>query len=245
MKTKNALIRRAEKSLVNRGVIGTFRYCVGAVRDRILSVTPSKRQARAHWDAMSVEFDRKFNVDTKGRFNVADYDDIDSKNWVYGTGYGPVNETDFIEALQERNLPWQEFTFIDFGSGKGRAVLLAATFPFKKVIGVEFAPELHAVAQDNLRNFQMEDRQSKDVEFICMDVADYQLPESQLVLFLNHPFEGPMMKDFVEKVKRSYAQHPRRMVVLYFEPKHPRFWDDVEFLAKVQSFPAIYETKHP
>jgi SAM-dependent methyltransferase len=243
MKTSPALIRRAEKSLVNRGVMGTFQYCLRAVRESICSVTPSARQARAHWDAMSLEFDRKFNVDTRGRFTVAGCK-IDSKNWIYATGYGPVNETDFIQTVQERNLPCHEFTFIDFGSGKGRAVLLAATFPFQKVIGVEFSPELHAVARQNLQKFRMEDRKSKDVELICMDVADYQLPESPLVLFLNHPFERPMMGDFVEKVKRSYASHPRRMVVLYFEPKHTEFWDNVDFLTKVQSVPAIYQTRH-
>ncbi|EEF59778.1 methyltransferase domain-containing protein [Pedosphaera parvula] len=242
MKAKRALLRRAEKSLANRGVIGTFRYCLGAVGNCIRSATPSARQAQAYRDAMHLEFDRKFNVDTGGTFAVAGFE-INSKNWIYATGYGPVNETDFIEIMREQNLPCQEFTFIDFGSGKGRAVLLAATFPFRKVIGVEFSAELHTVAESNISQCRVEERKCGEIELLCMDVADYQLPEMPLVIFMNNPFERLMMADFVEKVKQSFASHPRRLVVLYFDPKHATLWDGVEFLTRVRSSPAIYETK--
>src|SRR5262245_37566835 len=34
--------------------------------------------------------------------------------------------------------------FIDFGSGKGRVVIQAAMYPFRKVIGIELASDLHA-----------------------------------------------------------------------------------------------------
>ncbi|MDB6123605.1 MAG: hypothetical protein JWQ71_2598 [Pedosphaera sp.] len=243
MKAKRALLRRAEKSLANRGVIGTLRYCLGAVGNSIRSATPSARQARAYRDAMHLEFDRKFNVDTGGIFAVAGCD-INSKNWIYATGYGPVNETDFIRIMRECNFPCEEFTFIDFGSGKGRAVLLAAAFPFRKVIGVEFSEELHAIAVSNIRQCRAEDRKCGEIELLCMDVADYHLPETPLVIFLNNPFERLMMANFVEKVKQSFASHPRRLVVLYFEPKNAMLWDGVEFLSKVRSNPAIYETKH-
>ncbi|MBZ5489392.1 MAG: class I SAM-dependent methyltransferase [Acidobacteriia bacterium] len=47
----------------------------------------------------------------------------------------------------------QDFTFIDLGSGKGRALLMAAQYGFKRIIGVEFMPELHRVAQENIRKY--------------------------------------------------------------------------------------------
>src|SRR3712207_1940229 len=40
--------------------------------------------------------------------------------------------------------------FVDLGSGKGRVVLAAARFPFKRVIGVEIAESLNEVARANV-----------------------------------------------------------------------------------------------
>src|SRR5436190_10221697 len=44
-----------------------------------------------------------------------------------------------------------EDVFLDFGSGMGRAVILAATYPFRKVIGVELVADLHVKALENVR----------------------------------------------------------------------------------------------
>ena len=46
-----------------------------------------------------------------------------------------------------------DFTFIDLGSGKGRVLLMASDYPFKKIIGVEFMPELHRAAQENITGY--------------------------------------------------------------------------------------------
>jgi tRNA1(Val) A37 N6-methylase TrmN6 len=45
------------------------------------------------------------------------------------------------------------YDFVDFGSGKGRVLLIASQFPFCQVIGVEFDRRLHAIAQENIRLF--------------------------------------------------------------------------------------------
>lgn len=235
-------MRRVEKSLVNRGVFGTLRYCLDAVGNRIRGTSSAARKARADGEAMNAEFDRRFHTDTGGRFTVSDMD-IPGRNWVYATGYGPVNATDFIQVLSERNLPYEEFAFLDCGSGKGRAVMLAAMFPFKKVIGVEFSAELHAIAEHNIRQCTTETRKCGEIELICRDVIDYDLPELPLVIFLFNPFEGPIMANLVSKVRKSFVRHPRRLVVIYFTPKHASLWDEVEFLSKVQSDPAVYESK--
>jgi hypothetical protein len=46
-----------------------------------------------------------------------------------------VRETSVYTGLQE-------FNFIDLGSGKGRVLLMAADYPFKRIIGVEFMPSV-------------------------------------------------------------------------------------------------------
>ena len=42
-----------------------------------------------------------------------------------------------------------EHAFVDLGCGKGRPLVIASEFPFRRLVGVEIAPNLAAVAQAN------------------------------------------------------------------------------------------------
>ena len=44
----------------------------------------------------------------------------------------------------------REFSFVDYGSGKGRVLMLAAAYPFRRILGVEFSESLDRVARDNI-----------------------------------------------------------------------------------------------
>jgi hypothetical protein len=45
------------------------------------------------------------------------------------------------ETLAALPIAYDKFAFVDCGSGKGRTLLIASEFPFKFIIGVEFAAE--------------------------------------------------------------------------------------------------------
>lgn len=49
------------------------------------------------------------------------------------------------QILDRLPLDFEEYTFIDLGSGKGRALLIASEYPFRAVVGVELSPKLHAL----------------------------------------------------------------------------------------------------
>ena len=46
--------------------------------------------------------------------------------------------------------PIDAYTFVDLGAGMGRAMLLAAAYPFRAVVGVELHPTLARIARRNL-----------------------------------------------------------------------------------------------
>jgi hypothetical protein len=64
--------------------------------------------------------------------------------------YAPTATPGFRKKL---NIDPRNFTFIDFGSGKGRVLLIAAGLPFKAVVGIEFSRELHEIAVQNISRF--------------------------------------------------------------------------------------------
>jgi Histone methylation protein DOT1 len=108
--------------------------------------------------------------------------------------------------------------FIDIGSGMGRVVYQAATaYPFRRVIGVELAPELNRIAEANLRRNAGRLR-CPQVELVCCDVLDYEIPDDVTVVFLASPFVGRLFATVVDRLLASVERHPRPMRIIYFHP---------------------------
>jgi predicted RNA methylase len=110
-------------------------------------------------------------------------------------------------ALERLPIRYDEFTLIDIGSGKGRVVLIAAQLPFRRIIGVEFASELHDVAVSNVQRVRPNDPR---LELVCQDVTDYEFPDEPLVLYFYGPFFAPTMRTVMERVTQSLRASPRR-----------------------------------
>jgi len=133
------------------------------------------------------------------------------------TGYLPVRPRAFLRGLSSLPIDYSKYYFVDLGSGKGRAILLAARYPFKRLIGVEFAKELHDAALRNASH----SRYGKDtVEFVWADVLDFDFPAEPCVLYLFHPFGAETMRALLSKVARSISERPRDIILMYVNPEH-------------------------
>jgi SAM-dependent methyltransferase len=115
-------------------------------------------------------------------------------------------------------LNFRDFTFIDLGSGKGRTLLMASDYPFRRIIGVELLPSLHEIAQENFRHYKNESQRCFALESICADATDFPLPEDPLVIFLFNPFPESGMRKVVANLEQSLRAHPRPVYVLYHNP---------------------------
>ena len=112
--------------------------------------------------------------------------------------------------------------FADFGAGKGRAVVLAARYPFKRVIGVELSTQLSAIARANVERSRHRLR-CPDVEIVASDVLAYEIPDDLTVAFLNNPFGGEVFAGFLDRLLASADRRPRRLRVIYRNPtEHAR-----------------------
>jgi SAM-dependent methyltransferase len=106
------------------------------------------------------------------------------------------------------------YVFVDYGSGKGRVLLIAAEYPFKQIVGVEFSPELHTICAENIRRALPE----RNIELVCGDAADYILPDLPAVLFFYHPFQRLVMQEVVRNVEASWLRAPRDLWLIYSNP---------------------------
>jgi histone methylation protein DOT1 len=111
----------------------------------------------------------------------------------------------------------QHDVFADFGSGKGPAVLVAATFPFRRVLGVEISDDLTRSARANLERSRLHPRAGA-VEFVTADVLEYEIPDDLSVVYLYNPFTGLLFARFVERLLLSLERRPRPLRVVYNYP---------------------------
>jgi SAM-dependent methyltransferase len=127
----------------------------------------------------------------------------------------------------------EDFTFVDLGSGKGRVLLMAAPYGFKKIIGVEYMPEWHHVAEENIRKFVAENKIDAAIQNLCMDARDFDFPAGPLVVYLFNPFPEPILAAVLERLRQSFFKNPRPLVVAYRYPELETLLNNSEWLEKV------------
>jgi hypothetical protein len=121
-------------------------------------------------------------------------------------------------ALSLNNFTLSDFTFVDLGSGKGRTLLMASDYPFRRIVGVELIPALHEIAHENVRLYKSESQKCFALETICADATTFCFPEEPLVVFLFNPFGESGMRQVVANLEQSLSAHPRPVYVLYHNP---------------------------
>nr|AUN36754.1 hypothetical protein [uncultured bacterium] len=148
----------------------------------------------------------------------------------WGVPYERSSESIFRNAIGKLPLRFEDYTFIDLGAGKGFALCLAAEFPFKRVVGVEYSRALVAEAAENLRNYDVRARKCMDASCVLGDATDFKFPAEPTVLYLYNPFQGKVMDRVIKNLKISLRDHPRDLWVLYTSPwEHRKFKRSREF----------------
>ena len=137
----------------------------------------------------------------------------------------------------------RDFTLVDLGSGKGRVLLMAAQYGFKRIVGVEFMPEWHKIAETNIRKFTAQYGIASPIESFCMDAREFNFPAGPLVLYLFNPFPEPVLSEVLEKLRQSWVANPRPVFVAYRYPEFDSLIEKTGWLRKIAGTEqwAVYE----
>src|SRR5271167_2282557 len=134
------------KRSAHDGFCPTMKHFIFKLWEFARDSTPARRRQRYG----DVEYDWDFRVDTTSAT-------VGWRDRLLGHFHSPYQPTEpalFREMLatlmSSAKIEFGEFTFIDIGSGKGRALLMAADYPFRRILGIELLPELHRVAKENI-----------------------------------------------------------------------------------------------
>jgi hypothetical protein len=202
---------------------------------RILERT--RARIRPLWRLVEYEnrrFDRRYDIEVDG---LAEPEDLTVEGDP-STGFTYVATPVRLARGWLREVPGDpaQYTFVDMGSGKGRVLALAAAHGFRRVVGIEFAHELHEIA---LRNASAAATRGLVFEPTLGDSGAFEFPDAPLVIHFNNPFAEDVMVRVLANLTTSYRSSPRRVVVVYQqvaeeEARHSTrnlsLLDDVPFL---------------
>ena len=109
-------------------------------------------------------------------------------------------------------------TFVDYGAGKGRVLLLASQHPFAAIGGIEFAEELHDDAIMNIAQFPRSRMKCRNVECVLDDASQVGPPDGEAVHYFFNPFSREVFAEILNNIVVSYRRRPRRLYLILVEP---------------------------
>jgi SAM-dependent methyltransferase len=108
--------------------------------------------------------------------------------------------------------------FLEFGCGKGRMLLDAARrYPFRRVVGVELAPELTAVARGLIER-ERRGLRCSDVIIETADATEFVVPDDVTHVYFYNPFGGATFERVCQNLVASLNRAPRAMRIIYLNP---------------------------
>ena len=162
--------------------------------------------------ALEWEYRRRFRADVDGYVYLDELGlEEEGRVWHAASEWLPT-----LIALRRLRLGPDDVV-ADLGCGKGAALLLAATQPVRRVVGVELADELAEAARHNLRLNTSRVR-ARQVDVVTADVLDWQVPDDLTVVYLYSPFVGSLFTQVVQRLIDAHDRAPRPLRLVYNFP---------------------------
>ena len=167
-----------------------------------------------HYRFVNQYHERRLGVETSGMVKLSDLG-IQNKEFFE---YTPIGYSAIYSALERIPLPASSISFLDYGSGKGRVIVAAGTFPFKKVLGVEISEQLNRIAKANIE--AMRHRRAGIIEVVQADAVQFALPDDVNLIHFFNPFSGAHLDKVIANILASHRANPRTIYIIYFNKMH-------------------------
>lgn len=162
---------------------------------------------------------------SKNDFEVVDF---------HGARYSCSTQKEIFPILDHCHVhPSDQDAILDFGCGKGGAMVSFLDYGFKKVGGVEYETKIYEVAKDNFHKLGMGD----DIELLNGDARDIkdQLDDYNWFYFF-FPFDKEIFTVVIDNIKNSFLRKKRKIHIIYFTAMEYRFIEETGIFRLVNQF---------
>lgn len=151
------------------------------------------------------KWDKLLKIKTSGR------DDSRSDQYRY-----PYEPTPYfvLERLAFSGYIGKKNTLVDYGCGKGRVDFFLSYQTRCRTIGIEYDDRIFANAEENQKNAVSAGRTT----FCLQNAEEYIVPEEVDRFYFFNPFSVTILRSVLERVKESYYENPREMLLFFYYP---------------------------
>lgn len=186
-------------------------------------------------------FDRANGYDTSGHLETAEHAQpgVNASEIVPYAGSQPSIVRSALASLPDL----ADRTFIDLGCGKGRPLLVASEFPFRRLIGVELSQALVDIARSNARIVAERYPGRPAIDVIAGDATRVTLPDEDVVCFMYHPFGRTLLETLRATLERQLAESGRHAFLVYYNPVHGDVIDASPRFVRWRTMSVAYATE--
>ncbi|MFN8009597.1 MAG: class I SAM-dependent methyltransferase [Terriglobia bacterium] len=206
----------------------------------------SKLIKESFFQATTRYYENHFGVSTRGSVPEEELGYLDAESCHYSS----VHYRHMLQVFRKLPVKPEESVLLDYGCGKGRVIVTASSFPFKRVIGVEIS-NLINIAHINVS--RMKHRKAREIVLEKCPAQNFVVPSDVNIFYFFNPFRGSILEKVTQNIRASYQQTPRKIFIVFFNNDH---FDRIIFaqpwLSKIEqsqfhpdiSF-GLYETPDP
>jgi SAM-dependent methyltransferase len=165
-----------------------------------------------------IKGEKKYQIDTI-RIDNLQHQKIKSNNLKHASIYQGTNYFIIEKAFEFLNNENANPNIVDFGCGKGRVLIVAAFYGFKKITGIDFAESLCREAELNIEKIKRLFPKT-DFEIVCDDAVNYSIENDSNVFFFFNPFDEVVMLQIVKNILSSFKKTERKIYIVYVNPLH-------------------------
>jgi SAM-dependent methyltransferase len=224
---RRSLRVRLRSSVARRGIAGTA---------EVAAVNSGIRLRRFAFYVAESCFDLWHGVETRGIFYHDESVAQGNSVFAHAKHYGGTYPRSFRRYVRSLGIDYARYSFIDLGSGKGKALLLAAEYPFRRIIGVELFEPWAETARRNLASAKRFDTACDAVELVLGDAATFDYPGEPLVVYIHNSFDAVLMNVVVTTIQRSLTSAPRDLYLIYHGPWQRHITDGVALWEPIAEF---------
>lgn len=188
----------------------------------MLERVPLVRRIYSGWDRVH-PFDAAHGVDASGFMPAAECAG-DSPLAARINPYGGSQPSIVRATLASLPEP-ERYSFVDIGCGKGRPLVVASEFPFQRVVGIELAPQLAAVARVNAAAVAAQHPTRTAIEIEVGDATQVAPPTQCVVYFLYNSFDQTLVTALIENLERQLQERLQHAFFVYYNPVHSAVLD--------------------
>jgi len=165
-----------------------------------------------------IKGEKKYQLETV-KVDTLQNQKIKSENLKHASIYQATNYFLIEHAFDFLKNEEVNLHLVDYGSGKGRIMVVAAYYGFKKITGIDFSKSLCNEAEINIEKIKL-GFPSVDFEIICDDAVNYSIKNDDTVFFFFNPFDEVVMLQVVKNILASLKKNERKIYVVYVNPLH-------------------------